>query len=147
MELVPWRPLGELSSFRKEMDRLWDRFFRDKPFGRMFTEEWLPSVDIAETKDKLLIKVELPGLEAKDVDVSISGDFLTIKGEKQKEEEEKGEHYYCCERYSGSFQRSFRLPVDIQDDKVEATFDKGVLKITLPKSEEAKKKKIEIKVK
>lgn len=147
MELVPWRPFGELSSFRKEMDRLWDRFFGDKPFGRMFTEEWLPAVDLSETKDILIVKVELPGMEAKDVNVSISGDVLMIKGEKKKEEEQQDEHYYSCERYSGSFQRSFQLPANVKTDKVEATFDRGVLKIMLPKTEKAKKKKIEIKAK
>ena len=147
MELVPWRPFGELGSFRKEMDRFWDEFFGKRPVSRAFTEEWLPSVDISETKDKLLIKAELPGLEAKDVNVSISGDLLIIKGEKKKEEEEKDEHHHYVERYSGSFQRVFQLPAGVKGDKVEATFDKGVLKITLPKVEEAKKKEIEIKVK
>jgi HSP20 family protein len=129
------------------MDRLWDRFLGDKPFGTLLTEDWLPTVDISETKDKLLIKAELPGLDAKDVDVSISGDILTIKGEKKKEEEQKDEHFYACERYNGFFQRSFRLPVTIRADKIEASFDKGVLEIVLPKTEEAKKKKINIKVK
>ena len=148
MEIVPSRPFGgELDSLRKEMDSLWNRFFGERPFTRPFTEEWSPSVDISETKDKLLIKAELPGLEAKDVNVSISGDLLIIKGEKEKEKEEKDENYHCVERYYGSFQRSFRLPVNVQGDKVEATFDKGLLKITLPKVEEAKKKEIEIKVK
>ena len=147
MELVPRRPFGEISSLRREMDRLWDRFVGETPFARAFTEEWLPSVDVSETKDKVLIKVDLPGLEAKDVNVSVSGEILTIKGEKEKEEEEKDEHYYCCERYCGSFQRSFRLPVNVQADKVEAIFDKGVLKITLPKTEEARKKIIKVKVK
>ena len=146
MELVPWRPFGELSSFRGEMDRLQDKLFGERPFVRAFTEEWSPTVDISETKDKLLIKAELPGLEAKDVNVSISGDLLIIKGEKEKEEEEKDEHYHCIERCYGSFQRSFRLPVNVQGDKVEAAFDKGVLKITLPKVEEAKKKEIAIKI-
>jgi HSP20 family protein len=147
MELVPWRPFGELSSFRKETERLWDRFFGETPFARTFTAEWLPSVDVSETKDKLLIKVDLPGLEAQNVNVSVSGDILTIKGEKEKEEEEKDEHYYHCERFCGSFQRLFRLPVNVKADKVDATFDKGVLKITLPKTDEAKKKRIEVKVK
>jgi HSP20 family protein len=147
MELVPWRRFRELAPFSKEMDKLWDSFFTEKPFGRMLTEDWFPSVDISETKDKLLIKAELPGLDAKDVDVSISGDILTIKGEKKKEEEQKDEHFYSCERYSGSFQRSFRLPVNTRADKIEASFDKGVLRITLPKTEEAKKKKITIKAK
>jgi len=147
MELVPWRPFGELTPFRQEMENLWKRFFGESLFPGPVSGEWLPSADISETKDKLLIKAELPGLEAKDINVSMSDDVLTIKGMKEKEEEEKDEHYYHCERYCGSFQRSFRLPVNVQSNKVEATFDKGVLKITLPKTEEAKKKEIEIKVK
>ncbi|OEU51105.1 MAG: molecular chaperone [Desulfobacterales bacterium C00003060] len=147
MDLVPWKPFGELASLRSEMDKLWNRFFGERPFPRLVSQDWLPSVDVSETKDKLLIKAELPGLEAKDINVSVSGDVLTIKGEKTKEEEDKDEHYYSCERYSGTFQRSFHLPVDVQVDKVQATFDKGVLEVTLPKAEEAKKKEIEIKVK
>lgn len=147
MELVPWKPFGELGSFREEMDRLWNRFFSERPLVRDYTEEWTPSVDISETEDKLLIKADLPGLDAKDVNVSISGDLLTIKGEKKREKEEKDEHHHYVERFSGSFQRSFRLPVNVQADKVEAAFDKGVLKVTLPKVEEAKKKEIEIKIK
>jgi HSP20 family protein len=148
MELVPWRPFGgELSSFRREMDRLWDRFFAETPLARRIGEEWWPSVDVSETKDNLVVKAELPGLEANDVDVSISGDVLTIKGEKKKEEEEKDEHHHYVERCYGSFQRSFRLPANVKSDKVEATFDKGILRVTLPKVEEAKKKKVEVKVK
>jgi len=85
MELVPWRPFGgELSSLRREMDNLWNRFFGKTPLARRVTEEWWPSVDMSETKDSFIVKAELPGLDAKDVDVSISGDVLTIKGEKKK---------------------------------------------------------------
>ena len=113
----------------------------------MFTEEWLPSVDILETKKNFIVKAELPGLDAKDVSVNLSGDLLTIKGEKKKEEEEKDEHHHFIERYSGSFQRSFQLPTAVKGDKVEAAFDKGILKVTVPKAEEAEKKEIEIKVK
>ncbi|MBC8466424.1 MAG: Hsp20/alpha crystallin family protein [Deltaproteobacteria bacterium] len=147
MELMPWRPFGELDSVRSEMDRLWNRFFRQTPSMGTFTEEWSPSVDISETKDKLVIKAEMPGLDATDVNVSISGDLLTIKGVKKKEEEEKDEHHHYVERYYGSFQRSFQLPVNVKTDKIEATFDKGILKVALPKTDEAKKKEIEIKVK
>ncbi len=147
MEIVPWRPFGELSSFRKEMDRLWDRLGGEIPLTRTFGEVWSPSVDISETKDSLVVKADLPGLEAEDVNVSISGEVLTIKGEKKTEEEEKDEHYHCVERYSGSFQRVFQLPSGVKADQIEATFDKGVLKVTLPKVEEAKKKEIEVKVK
>jgi HSP20 family protein len=148
MDLVPWRPFGgELSSLRREMDRVWDRFFGETPLAKRAAEEWWPSVDMSETKDNYVVKAELPGLEAKDVDVSISGDVLTIKGEKKKEEEEKDEHHHYVERYYGSFQRSFRFPSNVKSDKIDATFDKGILKVTLPKVEEAKKKKIEVKVK
>ena len=147
MELSPWKPFGELSPFRKEMDRLWNRFLGETPFARTFNEMWSPSVDILETKDDFVVKAELPGLEAKDVNVSISGEVLTIKGEKKAEEEEKDEHYHRVERYSGSFQRVFQLSSGVKADKIEANFDKGVLKVTLPKVEEAKKKKIEVKVK
>ena len=147
MEIIPWRPFGELSSFRKEMDRLWDRVGGETPLSRTFGETWSPSVDISETKDNLVVKAELPGLETNDVNVSISGDILTIKGEKKTEEEEKDEHYHCVERYLGSFQRVFQLPSGVKTDQIEATFDKGVLKVTLPKVEEAQKKEIEVKVK
>ncbi len=147
MEVVPFRPFGELSSFRGERDRLRDKLFGERPFVSTFSEEWAPSVDISETKNNFIVKAELPGLESKDVNVSISGDLLIIKGEKKKEEEEKDEHHHCVERYSGSFQRVFQLPTAVKGDKVGATFDKGVLKVTLPKVEEAKKKEIEIKVK
>jgi len=129
------------------MDSLWNRFFGETPLGRRVAEEWWPTVDMSETKDSFILKAELPGLDAKDVEVSISGEVLTIKGEKRKEEEEKDEHHYRAERYYGSFQRSFQLPTSVQADKIKAAFDKGILNVTLPKVEEAKKKKIEVKVK
>lgn len=147
MDLVPWKPSGELASLRKEMDKVWSRFFGETSFPGFISQEWMPSVDISETKDTLLVKAEIPGMDVKDVSVTVSGDILTIKGEKKREEEKKDEHYYCSERYCGSFQRSIRLPVNIIAEKVEATFEKGVLQVTLPKTEEAKKKEIKIKVK
>jgi HSP20 family protein len=148
MDLVPWRPFGkELSTLRREMDDLFGRFFGEFPLARRMAEEWSPSVDISETKNSFVVKAELPGLEAKDINVSISGDMLTIKGEKKKEEEEKDEHHHYVERYYGSFQRTFQLPSTVKTEKIDATFDKGVLKVKLPKKPEAKKKDIEVKVK
>ena len=147
MELMPWRPSRELTSLRKEMDSLWNRFLGGTDFPKFATEDWQPSVDISETKDTLLVKAELPGVDAKDVSVTLSGDMLTVKGEKKQEKEKKDEHYYCSESFSGSFQRTIRLPVNIKADKIDATFKKGILQIALPKTEEAKKKEIEIKVK
>ena len=140
MGLIPLRRFGEMDRFR-------DKLFGEIPFVKEYKEGWLPPVDISETKNNFIVKAELPGLGSKDVNVSISGDLLIIKGEKKSEEEEKNEHHHYVERYSGSFQRIFQIPTDVKGDKVAATFDKGVLKVTLPKVDEAKKKKIEIKVK
>ncbi len=103
-------------------------------------------MDVSETKDSLIIEAELPGLEAKEIDVNLAGDHLTIKGEKKEERKENGKHYHCKECHIGSFQRSFRLPVSAKSDKVDANFEKGLLKVTLPKAEEAKEKAIKIKV-
>ena len=145
MEIVPWKPFRELSGLRKEMDSLWERFFSDSPLERFASQRWLPSVDINETKGKIIVKVELPGLEGKDISVSLTDTLLTIKGEKKQESEEKDAARHVVERYYGAFERSFRLPAEINDKKVEAAFDKGVLTVTLPKLATSKKKEIEIK--
>jgi HSP20 family protein len=127
------------------MDTLWKRFFDEfQPFTG-FDEEWMPSIDIAETEDEISVRAELPGLEAKDIDLNISGDILSIRGEKKNETEDKQKDYYSRESYYGSFQRSIRLPTEVQSDKVEAHFKNGVLGIKLPKSEKTQLKKIEIK--
>ena len=144
MDLIPRKPFSELSTVRNEMDRLWNRFLDDWPLPTMFTKGWAPMADISETKDKLIVKAELPGLDPEDIKLSLSGNLLTIEGEKKKEKEEKDEHHYYLERYSGAFQRSFRLPVEVQEDKIEAKFDKGVLTITMPKTAKTQKKEIKI---
>jgi HSP20 family protein len=148
MDLAPWEPFrDELSAFRKEMDRLWNRSFGETALGRVLETEWQPSADIAETADSITIKAELPGLEPKDIEVTLSGDLLTIKGEKKKEKEKKDEKFHRTERFYGIFERSFRFPVGVKMDKVEAKFDKGILTVTLPKTEEAKTKEIKVQVK
>jgi HSP20 family protein len=147
MELVPWKPLREVSALRRQVDDLLRSFLGETPLPVPFGEGWAPAVDVSETDENIFIRAEIPGLEAKDIDLSILGDRLTIKGEKTKEQEEKGEHFHCTERCYGCFQRSFRLPTNVQPDKVEATFEKGILTITLPKTEEAKSKAIKIEIK
>jgi HSP20 family protein len=97
-------------------------------------------------KNAVIIKAELPCLEAKDIDVTLSGGLLTIRGEREEEKEEKDQKCHYAERYYGECQRSFQLPANIQEDKVEGAFDKGVLKITLPKTEEVRTKEIKIEV-
>jgi HSP20 family protein len=152
-ELTTWKPFRELAPFRdfermrKEMDRLWDSFFegglRKRTEG---VAEWLPSLDIAETKNELVVKCEVPGMDPKDIDISLSDGMLTIKGEKKQEKEEKEADYHVIERSYGAFTRSVQLPKEVQHDKISASYKNGILKITLPKSEEAKKKEIKIKV-
>jgi HSP20 family protein len=144
MELMPWRPFGEIRRLRRDIDDLWRRFFGETALDPTVSE-WMPSVDVSETDEHFLVKAELPGLEAKDVDIDVSGDLLTIKGEKKTEEERKEESFYSRERFFGAFQRAIRLPAGVNTDKVDATFKNGVLSITLPKTEESKRKKIEVK--
>jgi HSP20 family protein len=145
-ELTPWRPLGELGSLRREMDRLWDSFFGERPLTRVWEREWLPSLDVSETKDDFVVKAEVPGIDAENIDISLTGDVLTIKGEKKHEKEEKEEDYHLVERNYGAFSRSVRLPAEVEPAKIKASYKNGILKVTLPKSEKVKAKKVKIKV-
>lgn len=148
MQLAPWRRPSsrrDITRFNREMDTLWNRFFGElRPFAA-FEEEWLPSMNVSETDGEIAVRAELPGMEAKDIDLNVSGDVLSIRGEKKDEEEKKEKDYYSRESYYGAFQRSIRLPSEVQSDKVKANFKNGVLDIRLPKSEETRSKKIEIK--
>ena len=146
MALMTWKPFGELGTFRREIDRLFERFLGELPGPDISGVGWAPRLDMAETKDSVTIKAELPGVETKDLDISASGDVLTIKGEKRQEREEKEEHRYLVERSYGAFSRMVRLPAPVASDKAKASFKSGVLTITLPKTEEAKRKAIPIKV-
>jgi len=145
-ELTPWKPSRELTTLRDEMDKIWNRFFGEWPGMEPFRTEWVPSLDVSETKNNIVVKSEVPGMDPKDIDISLVGDALTIKGEKKQEREEKDENYHRIERSYGTFSRSVRLPQDVQSDKIKANYKNGILKITLPKSEEAKAKEIKIKV-
>jgi HSP20 family protein len=146
MDLIQWRPFREVSRLRNEMDRLWDDYFGPGRRALQPMEEaWLPAVDVSETGDKITVKAEIPGMEAKDIEISMVGDTLTIKGEKKVEREEKEENYHMVERSYGSFSRAMKLPAMVDSDKVEATYKNGVLTVVLPKKEEVKPKAIEIK--
>jgi HSP20 family protein len=137
------------SLFRQEMNSLFDTFFRGfelEPFKGRFGA-FSPSVDVKESDKDISVTAELPGLDDKDIDVSLSRDSLTIKGEKKEEKEEKGKDYYRMERSFGSFSRTIPLPAEIDVDKVKAEFKKGLLTVTLPKSEKAIKEKKKISVK
>jgi HSP20 family protein len=149
MELTPWRhrrTLREMEPFRREMDRLWDQLLGEPLEGEALGVGWYPPLDISETKECLTVEAELPGMEVKDIDIKLTGDILTIKGEKKVERKKEGKHYHCCECHIGNFQRSMRLPVGVKTDKIDASFDKGILTVKLPKMEEALEKEIKINV-
>lgn len=143
-EIAPWKPMRELSTLRKEMDRLWEDFFGEKA---LLPSEgaWTPAVDVSETKDSIIVKAELPGMDPKDIEVTLSGDMLVIRGEKKEQKEEKGENFHRIETRRGSFSRAIRVPVPVSSDKIDAKYEKGVLKVVLPKKEEVKAKQIEVK--
>jgi len=141
-----------LRSFSSEIDRLFDNFFNDFGrfpstfFGKDRFGSFSPKIDISENGDSIEIAAELPGLDEKDIQISLKDDVLTIKGEKKHEEEKKEKEYYRVERSFGSFERSIRVPQEINADKIKASFKKGVLNISLPKSEKAKEKARQIEV-
>jgi HSP20 family protein len=137
------------SLLRQEMNSVFDNFLRGferEPFAVRFGA-FSPSVDIKETDREIKVSAELPGMNDKDIDVSLTRDSLTIKGEKKEEKEDKGKNYYRMERSFGSFTRTVPLPAEVDTEKVKADFVKGVLTVTLPKTPKAIKdtKKIPIK--
>jgi HSP20 family protein len=140
--LQPWTGL---TSLRKEMERLFDRFWEGDFHEMVPVGEWSPRLDLSETKDALIVRAEIPGLEAKDVQISLQEQILTIKGEKKQEKEEKDEHHYRMERSYGVFARSLRLPVPVDQEKVTARFKNGLLTIALPKAPSAKGVTIQVK--
>lgn len=156
MAIERWRPgLGlmrgpfrELSRLEREMEDFFGGFFRDLPFPRLsgMARGFAPAVDMLDRKDEVLLRADLPGLEQKDIDVTVEEGVLTIRGERKGEREVKEEDYYCCERWAGGFERSFTLPSGVNAEKVKATFKNGVLEVHLPKVEKARGKKVEVKV-
>jgi len=126
---------------------MFDGFFRGSQEEDTALALWTPAVDIAEHDDQYVVKVELPGVSKDEVKITLESNILTIRGEKKQEKETKKENYHRVERSYGSFQRSFTLPTTVKSDKIDASYNNGVLTVALPKAEEAKPKQIEVKVK
>ena len=167
-DMVPWRWGGlrhwdeedrpyesflrEMDSLHKEMDRLFEDFWKGSGSHSFMARPWnrgelTPRIDETEDEKAFHVKVELPGMDHDNVDITLSGGVLTIRGEKKREEEEKGKDYYRSERSFGSFRRSLPIPVDVDESKIEAKFDKGILLIELPKTREAQEKIKHIEIK
>ena len=160
--LIPWRDKTQVdaqtdtysdpfTSFRREVDRMFDDFFRSAGHGlQPWNAGWqtmAPRIDISDADKELLITAEMPGLDEKDFEVTLAGDLLTIKGEKKTENENRNGNAYYVERRFGSFSRSVRLPFEAGDEQVEANYDRGVLTVRVPKPAEAQRhvRRIEVK--
>jgi HSP20 family protein len=145
----PWRferldPLRDLVDVQNEMNRAFDAYFGRQAHPAAVDRVWAPAIDIYETKDDLVVTAELPGVREKDVHLSIVGDVLTLRGQRMPEHEVREESYHRIERWSGNFERHIQLPIQVQPDKVRATYRDGVLEIRLPKVEEVKPREIKI---
>jgi HSP20 family protein len=157
--LVPWRNnktqtpakredyFDPFVTFRREMDRMFDHFFDALPGQGGNGQSITPAIDVEERDKEMVLTAELPGVSDKDVEVTLAGDVLTIKGEKKSEKEEKSGDTYYTERRFGAFTRSLRLPFEVKDQQVDAKFKDGVLRVHLPKPAEMQKsvKRIEVK--
>ena len=144
MSVTRWDPFQDLQALREDMNRAFGRWF-----GREGEEErsgvrWAPALDVAETKDAYRIDVEVPGLKPEDIEVTVDQGMLTIQGERRSEEESRDRQYHRIERRYGAFRRSITLPSGVDASRVEATYDNGVLRLTVPKTEAAQPKRIEV---
>src|SRR6059036_2265783 len=154
MAIERWRPFGTLMDrdpfrdIQNEMNRLFDRFLGRQPATATGPDRqtWVPIVDMHETNDDLILDFEIPGVREKDISLSITGDLLTVRGERQFRQELKDDHTYHIERAYGKFERAVQLPMPVQAGRVTATFRDGVLEVRLPKAEEVRPKEIKIDV-
>lgn len=164
ISLIPWKrgvsetgaedfgPSTAVTRFRSEMDRLFERFFREPfwaggeiaPERRGWSFGWAPSIDVTESEKEVLVRAEVPGVDLEDFDLQITGDVLTLSGEKKESTEEEEGDYYYAERRFGSFRRQIRLPTSVNPDQVNAEYRNGVLTIRMEKEHAAKPKRIPV---
>jgi HSP20 family protein len=147
MALIRWEPVRELGTIQNEMNRLFNSFF-DTPThsnGSTF-RRWIPAMDLVETEDSFVLRADLPGLSESDVSIEVEDNVLTVSGERKAEHEDRKAGYYRVERSYGSFRRSLTLPEGVDAEAVKATFDKGVLEVTVPKPEQQSPRKVQITV-
>jgi HSP20 family protein len=141
MALVRWDPFRELTALQSEVNRLFSRVGDGQTTER---QSWTPSIDVVEADDSIKLKAELAGMNPNDINIEVQDNVLTVSGERRFEEEVKEDRYYRIERRYGSFTRSIALPQAIDENKIEAKYEDGVLEVTVPKAEIAKPKKITV---
>jgi HSP20 family protein len=142
MAIIRWDPFREMTNFEDQFNRLW----RGVADGKL-QESWLPAVDVFDTKEAVVLKAELAGMKPDDIQIEVEDNVLTIKGERRFEEKVEQDRYYRVERRFGSFQRSLALPQGVKADDIQAGYEDGILTVRVPKAEEEKPQRIEIKAK
>ena len=146
--LIPWRRRigGVFEPFRQELDELFERFFAEpiEGSGGEVMRAWAPRVDVEDTDREIIVKADLPGVDPKDVDISVTEGALVIKGEKKEKREEKGKNYQRTERFIGQFYREVPLPPGTDPEKITATSSKGVITVTIAKAPQAQAKKVAV---
>jgi HSP20 family protein len=145
MSITRWDPFRDLEALRENVNRLFQESMvprRESPMA----QAWTPAVDVVEDDEKIIVKAELPGLKREDIDIELTGDTLTIKGERKFENEERKENYVRIERAYGEFRRVFTIGVPVKPGEVKASYKDGILEVCIPKAEEIKPKKVEVAV-
>ena len=147
MRLIPYRRTDVPSRIWPETSSLFEDFFNDPFFSTRATEKWMPPVDVIEKDGDLMLRVEVPGIEEKDIDLKLEGNILTLKGEKKLENEKERDNYHRLESFYGSFTRSFTLPDSADRENIKADFRNGVLTVTVPQKPEVKPREIPVSAK
>ena len=145
--LTRWEPAREMMTLREAMDRLFDDAFTRPLSVRDGWSMASPAIDMYQTDNEVVVRASIPGIKAEEVQINVTGDILTLKGEASQEEDRKERSWHIREQRFGSFERSIVLPTDVKSDQAEAVFENGILTITLPKADEVKPKTINIKAK
>jgi HSP20 family protein len=145
MALVRWEPVRELNTIQGEINRLFNSFF-DTPVSEGAGRRWLPAMDLVEADDHYVLRADLPGLGEDDVKIEVEGNILTVSGERKAEHEQRGEGYHRLERSYGSFTRSLTLPEGVDPETVQASFERGVLEVRIPKPEQKQPRRVSISV-
>lgn len=146
MSLIRWDPFDDLASLRESMEKLFEEFTARRPERGRAAVVWQPAIEAYETDTDVVVRAELPGIDPKQVEISVTEDTLTLRGEARTEQEEKKRNYYRRELRYGSFVRSIGLPSGVHGDKATASYRNGILEIKVPKSERAKPKTVKVEV-
>ena len=144
MAVVRWDPMREMDSLQADLNRMFDRFFEGRTGNGDSGRRWIPAMDLVETDDSLVLRADLPGVNEEDVAIEIQDGVLTVSGERRADHEQKGEGFHRVERAFGRFSRSLALPQGTNPDRIDATFDHGVLEVRVSKPEETQPRRVQI---